>query len=239
MKKVLIGITWLFSLGLIIYSLINTEQWFINGTLILGWLLFAIQMTMANFEDVYLFVKRIWFNITNPDCIWNMQVIFNGEFNREVFNNIDEIFTIINSDLRINIISNVRRTYKLKTILIETYIDEKNNKINFSIQDLEVSYRRSRKMIENELAIIFEKLQYSLRPENGDFGLNISFKEYNPYFGFYVRRLNANEIQGFNVTFNIQNDRVAVNKTSIEINTNSLQHLNNLCKQYLSLSPTK
>lgn len=239
MKKALIIIIWFVPLALVIYSFIRTEQFLINGTLTLGWLFFVIQLTMNNYENVYLHVNKLWFKIKNPDCIWNMQVSMVGDFNRGNFVNIEECLHSLSTDLRISIISSTRKIYRVSTLGIEVSINETTGEIIFAIHDLEVSFRRSTNIIEKELGDIFEKLQKKLKPDVDNYGLRIEFKGYNPYFGFFVRRLNASDIQGFNVTFKIDNDRIAVSNTGIEINTDSLQHLNNLSKEYISLSPAK
>lgn len=54
---------------------------------------------------------------------------------------------------------------------------------------------------------------------------------------FFIRRLNAEDINTFNVKFNIENDRVTINKNSIEVYTTSFQQLTIFSKQYLTLSP--
>lgn len=239
MKKVSITIVWLISLGLITFSLFRTEQWLINGPLVLGWLFFAIQLTITHVERVYLFIKRIWFVIINHDCIWNMEITYKGPFERSALLKIEEYLRTTGSKIKIQGLSNTRKIYTVDTIVFETYVNEDDGEIRFSIHDLEISYRRSNKLIDNELSILFEKLQTILKPDAGSYGISIDFKGYNPYFGFYVRRLNAHEVNGFNVTFNVENDRVSINKNSIEINTDSLQHLRTLSKEYLALTPAK
>lgn len=239
MKKAIVMVVWLISIGLLTYSLIRTEQWILSGTTIIGWFLFSIQLTMSNSEKVYLFIKRIWFQLANPDCVWNMQVVYKGSFDRKIHEKIEKLLLQKNDKLRIKSLSNVRKIYTLGTVSFEVSIDEEEGTVVFSIQDMEVSYRRSKNLIAHELAKVFELLQMGLKPDFGKYGLIVEFKGYNPYFGFYVRRLNAKDVQGFNVTFKIDNDRVAVTKNCIEINTDSMQHLSILSKQYLTLSPVK
>lgn len=240
MKKTLVSIIWLISLGLLAYSLVYTENWIFNGTVILGWILFAIQMTMSHYEKIYLWVKRLWFEIINPDCIWNMQVVFEGSYDRNSLELIEDAFRSKHINVR-NIISlsNVRKIFSLGSLRFEVSVDEQEGQIYFSIHDMEVSFRRSKKLIETELAQIFETMQLTLKPDLGQFGLIIEFKGYNPYFGFFVRRLNANDVQNFHIAFKVENDRVAVTKNSIEINTDSLQQLRILSTRYLTLSPAK
>jgi len=240
MKKAAILAVWLIAFGLLVYSLIYTENWAFNGTVILGWLLFAIQLTMSHSETIYLLVKKIWFNIINPDCLWNMQVVFEGSYERMALNRIEEALRTRNKKIsNILTVSNVRKIFTLGSVRFEVTVDEQKGTIYFSIHDMEVSFRRSKKLIENELSALFETMQMVLKPDAGQYGLNVEFKGINPYFGFFVRRLSAEDVQRFHVTFKVENDSVAVTKDSIEINTDSLQHLRVLSTHYLSLSPAK
>ncbi len=239
MKKIFIGFVWLVAFCLIVISFIRSEQWLLNGTLTLGWVLFAIQMTVSHFEKVYLFLKRIWFEVSNPECIWSFQVTYNGEFNRDTLLLVEHFFLENQQDVTVTNISNIRKLFRMGTLSLEVYLDEELKILRFSIHDMEISYRRSKSFIEDRLASLFESLQLKLKPDSGAFDLTINFNDYNPYFGFYVRRLNAGEVQRFNVIFRIDNDRVSVGKNQIEINTQSLQHMRSLSKKYIVLSPAK
>lgn len=215
----------------------NPSSFFINGTIISGWILFMTQLTWNQSETFYMQIKRILFFINNPDCTWNMMVEFSLNFDQDIFNKIDELFERKYSNIRIISLSNQRKIYKLDTIAIEVITDYSDNKVMFHIDNLEVSYRRSRNIIDHELGELFEKLSKCLKEDQSEYYFNVDFKEFNPYYGFFIRRLNATEINSFNVKFNIENDKVTIGKNSIEIYTTSLQKLNTLSKEYLSLSP--
>ncbi|MBO8169304.1 MAG: hypothetical protein H0Z35_09000 [Thermoanaerobacteraceae bacterium] len=238
MKRIVMLFLWIVSFVLILFYVVyKPEEFLIQGPLILGWVLFTLQFTYNNSEKFYLLIQRIVFNIKNPDCIWNMEVQMTGDFDREIFKKIDELFYSKDQNLKIYDISNTRKIYKLSTISFEISVKEDEGTINISVQDLEVSYRRAKNIIDKELAKIFENLQLSLKPDNNSFGLHVEFKGFNPYFGFFIRRLNASTISSFNITIKIEEDCVAVYKNSIDISTKSFQSLNNLSKDYLAFSP--
>jgi hypothetical protein len=231
-------LAWLTTIILVAVNIFkNPNAFFVNGTILLGWALFAAQLTWNKSEVFYLYIKRIWFFIKNPDCIWNMQVEYYGEFDRNTFRKIDQLMFDNSVNLKQISLSETRKLYKKDTLSFEISIDEYTGNIRFSIDDLEVSYRRSRNIIEKELGVLLEKLSKCIKEESSQYFLNVSFKEFNPYYGFFLRRLKAQDIQSFNVKFTIENNRIAVSKNSIEINTSSLQSLNRFSKEYLTLSP--
>ncbi|WP_121639513.1 hypothetical protein [Virgibacillus sp. Bac330] len=237
-KTVFFCIGWCIVIILVAVIIIKSSMSFLaNGTIILGWLLFMIQLTWNYSEPFYMFIKRAWFFIKNPDCIWNMQVEFVGDFNIDTFNKIEEMFRDSTSDLKVIKLSNLRRLYKINTLTFEIVIDNTNNIFRLDLSDLEVSYRRSRRLIDYELGEILEKLSRILKEDESKYYFNIGFKEVNPYYGFFIRRLKLKDINTFNVKFNVENDKVTVNKQSIEFYTTSLQKLNSFSKEYLTLSP--
>lgn len=237
MKKLLLIFVWLISIILILVNIFLSPKSFIaNGTILLGWILFAIQSSWNLSEFFYMFLKKIWFFLKNPDCNWNMVVEFNGNFTIDVFNKIDDVFSNQISNYKIISLSYTRKIYRLGSLSFEINL-ESDQKIILQMEDNEVSYRRSVNLVENELGVLFERLSKQIKEDTTDYYLNISFNDYNSYFGFFIRRLNAEDINTFNVKFNIENDRVTINKNSIEVYTTSFQQLTIFSKQYLTLSP--
>lgn len=239
MKSVyIVFLVWAITVLLIIVNIIvNPDSFIVNGTIILGWLLFALQLTWNQSEKFYLLLKRIWFNIKNPECIWNMEVTYNGHFNKETFNIIDKVFLDKTTNNRVIPISQTRKIYNIKTLSFEVSVNENEETLQISLQDLEVTYRRSKKLIEEDIANLFEELNSKLNTSKSLYSLVIHFNDFNPYYGFFIRRMKAKEIKSFNVKFNIENDKVSIGKKQIEINTTTLQKLNTFSKNYLALSP--
>ncbi|MFD2628820.1 hypothetical protein [Oceanobacillus kapialis] len=237
MKKILFFIIgWCIVVALVIMVIVqNPNSFFVNGTIILGWLLFLLQLTWNNSEYFYIKIKRYWFFLKNPDCIWNMQIEFEGDFDENTFDKIDHLFNKQNSNLRIINLSNSRKIYRSNTLSFEVTV--RKGLIQVHLEDLEVSFRRSRKIIDEEIGILLEEFSKILKEDNVNYYFNINFKEFNPYYGFFIRRLNAKNINTFNIKFNIESDKVTINKKSIEIYTKSLQKMNSFSKEYLSLSP--
>lgn len=227
---------WLLTLGLVLISLwVNPPSFITNGTIILGWLLFALQLTWNKSELFYLKVKSLWFIIKNPDCVWNIHVEYYGQFDECTFEKLDALFSNGTNEIKIIQLSKSRKIYRVGTLSFEVVFSQDN--ISVRLQDLEVSYRRSKTIMEDELNSLFEGITKTLREDRTKYFLNVNFKEFNPYFGFFIRRLNSREINTFNVKLNVENEKVTIGKEKIEIYTNSLSKLQSLSKDYLTLSP--
>lgn len=239
MKKTIFIIIGWFIVFVLISSIliISSESFLINGTVILGWLLFMLQFTWNYSEFFYIKIKKLWFLIKNPDCVWDMSVEFKGNFNEQIFEGIDRALLDYTNDVDIQVLSNLRRGYRVKTFNFELVYDEHYEVFRFKLNKLELSYRRSRNILEQEANYLLEMLSKELKEDSAEYYFNISFQEFNPFYGFFLRRLNAREIQNFNVAFNVDNNKVSINKESIDIYTTSLQKLNQISKKYLTLSP--
>lgn len=237
MKKfVLIFFWFIFLIVLVYYVIIEKHKFWENVPLIFGWMLFVSNLTYNNSEKFYLFLQRIWFNIFNPECIWNLTISYKGNYNRDILKKIESVIFHQNQNIKITKLSNTRKLYRLSTFMFEVFINEEDGDVHFFLNDLEVSYRRSKIIIEKELSTLFEKIKLKIKPDDEYFGLNIEFKGANPYFGFFVRRLNTSNVDSFNVIFKVDNDRVFISKESIKINADSFNRLTALSKNYLTLS---
>lgn len=236
MKKVILVTSWLISISLITFVLLNPGDFFIEGTLILGWLLFTFQITLKNSEKAYIYWSKAKYFVINPSCSWNMNIEFKGEFSHKTFSEIENV--LANHYIRIDNIlelSNQRKLYRVKNLNIEIIID--HDRISFDIQNLKVSYRDSNNIIENEISSLFEKLQNKIRTEEINYNLIVNFQGQNPYYGLYINQLNAEHINYFNIHFKLDKEKVTVSDHDLEINTTELSQLRMLTKKYLTLSP--
>src|SRR5699024_5956743 len=106
-KHILLLIGWLFVILLVsVTTISNPNSFFVNGTIICGWLLFIIQLTWNHSETFYMHIKSLWFYIKNPDCIWNMMVEYELKLNQHTFENVEAVFHELFSEVKITVISN-------------------------------------------------------------------------------------------------------------------------------------
>lgn len=236
MKKIVLFIAWLATASLVGYILLNPGRFFIDGTLVLGWLLFSVQQTINHSEKAFIYWNKIKSLITNPSCSWNMDVMFKGDFTINVFEEIEDVLKKHPKKIdKIRTISDRRKIYQLENLNVEISITDSG--LNFEIQNLKVSYRDSKQVINNDISHLFEHLQNRLQTRETNFNLTVDFQGTNPYYGLYINRLNAEHINQFNIRFKLDDDRVIVSNRRIEVSTSNLTKMRNLTQDYLTFSP--
>lgn len=239
MKMVFLIILWLFIIFLIVANIsINFDHPFVvNGTIILGWLLFAIQSTYRYSNRFYLFCNKILNKFSRKNHVWTMRVDYYGEFDEDIFGKLPNIFNSHKNSKVIDV-SNTRKLYRDGSIEFEVTLRQNNKALSFSINDLEVNYKRSRYLIEKELAYYFEKIITTLNGsfEKGKYSLLIRFEGENPYCSMYFNEQNINKIRYFKINLTDDESAVTIYKDYLELNSDNLHRLNNLAKKYLLFS---
>ncbi|WP_459499868.1 hypothetical protein [Bacillus sp. C1] len=244
MKKYInLALVWILFIGLCIFNFIvpPSSSWvnfWTNGTIIIGWLLFAIQATYNNSNIFFLFIQRIKFHLSNKECLWNMRIYMMSNLSSEALEELDvklrEIYST--NELKVRQISETRKDYKLGAIRFEVTWDEERKQFVFDIQDMEISYRGSKIIFEEKLDVIVNELKRVFQPYNERYSVRIEFKGNNPYFGLFLKKIDPTNID-FNASFYIQDNKVSIYKKQIEINSGTYDQLKNLAKSYLALSP--
>lgn len=236
MKKIVLFIAWLATAVLVGYIMFNPGQFFINGTLVLGWLLFSVQQTVNYSEKAFIYWNKLKYFITNPSCSWNMDVMFKGPFTINTFEQIEDVLKKHPKRIdKIRTISDQRKMYQLENFNVEVSIIDSG--LNFELQNLKVSYRDSKQVINNDISHLFERLQNRLQISETNFNLTVDFQGTNPYYGLYINRLNAEHINHFNIRFKLDDDRVIVSDRRIEVSTSDLTKMRSLTQDYLTFSP--
>ncbi len=234
--KAVVGV-WLATIILALIVLLNPLQSFwTNGATLLGWILLSIQLTYNKSEKFYMFIKRVWFNFKNPDCIWDMNVVFKGEFDRKIFYEIEKSLNG-NKEIKITQISNTRKLYRIGSISYEVFVNENNGELIMSVQKLQVSFRSSKRLIEQSIGKFLDNIRSIVKPIESEYGVTIEFSEFNPYYSLFLKRLKAEEIKDFSVVIKTDNNKVTVTNNVISLHSNDLWEMNSMSKKYLSLSP--
>lgn len=240
MKKIGLIILAIFVFLLIIYGIIrNPVDYFSNGTIILGWVLFFIQTLWVTWENFYLFVKNIWFKLRNPDCSWDFSFdLKNIDLDAdEIFLNIENVLNNKKKTFfQISKLSNNRKIYSWGVYTITVTI-EYDSSVRFEFNTFEVSYRRTSNVITEDLRPALEEIQRKLKTGEIEYFLNINFQGENPYFGVYLRKIDETKIETFKVKFKINDNKVIVYQDKLSISTNSLMELQEIVNKYLMLSP--
>ncbi|PGA30261.1 hypothetical protein [Bacillus wiedmannii] len=246
MKKYITTVSvWLITIFLFIFNFVAppSTSWvnfWTNGTIILGWILFAIQTTYTNSNMFYLFVQRRLFSLfSGKECYWSMRIYMLSNISMSELNIFDEKLRKLYSpdELRIIEISDTRRDYKIESLRFEVTYDEDKKQFVFDIQDMEITYKTSIEIFEDKLDIIVNELKKVVQPYNDRYSVRVKLKKNNPYMGLFLKRINPENINSFNVKFHNKESQISIYKQHIEINSGSYDQLKISAKSYLAFSP--
>ncbi|PSR26507.1 MAG: hypothetical protein C7B46_19945 [Sulfobacillus benefaciens] len=118
---------------------------------------------------------------------------------------------------------------------VVTWIDEGDNAYLFQLENIFGTVRQSLKILDNALAPLLEDLRYSMAVDPLDIWLQVHFEQRNPYFGLFATKLDASQVDRFNLVFHREEGEISVRKRDIEIHTLSLHGLRRLAAHYLTL----
>ncbi|MFY3790810.1 hypothetical protein ACOQFO_03730 [Ureibacillus sp. MALMAid1270] len=110
-----------------------------------------------------------------------MAIEFHREYDVSIFTKIERIF-LNSKNSKVQILSDSRRQFKNNTLSYDIVLND--DYLRIELNDLEVSYRRSIRIIKDEIGKIIEEVNKELRPDSTEYYLNIRFKEGNPFYGF-------------------------------------------------------
>lgn len=245
MKKYITTVlVWLITITLIILNFVAppSKSWvniWTNGTIILGWILFAIQLTYTNSNMFYLFIQRFLFSFFSKECLWSMRIYMLSNISVEELDIFDGKLRNLYSpdELRIREISDTRRDYKVGSLRFEVTYDEDKKQFVFDIQDMEITYKETINIFEGKLDIIVNELKRVFQPYNDRYSVRVGLKKNNPYIGLFLKRIDPEKINSFNVKFNNKESQISIYKQYIEINSGSYDQLKIAAKSYLAFSP--
>lgn len=217
-------------------------------TTVLGWSLFIVQYLYNKSEKFYVWVNlaRLW--ATNETTKWNFTVDFYPSKNLSFIPKISKLISN-NSPKSITWHKDVNSAivnlpgYSLR--IIETEVnnatEEKDYVIVIQISNLELPFRSFRRKIENEIIPLLNEISNIIKPTNQKYVAKIGYSEANPFFGYFVRKLDLPKVVSFTcdilesgISGSSQN--VTVRKDKIEIVTDNLAALQSLSFKYLALS---
>jgi len=209
--------------------------------------------TIHHIPRFYLFLSRLKYTISNRETIWSLSLEFYGNFTRE------ELREVVDSILKENPKENalIRRSdreyvFRYHRILnVEIALDELDHeglgttaeskqRIGISILDQSVSYRTSKRLIENKLIPFFERLSRELKPDKCKYTLRVGFDGPNPFFGFYTQQMNLDAVREFTFEFKVptsgEGDYVRVAKEEMTVVSTSQEGLRKAALSALAFS---
>lgn len=219
-----------------------------------GWTAFIVDYLYRRSDRFYMRVNSMIFWITNRPTKWNLTIDYRGV---DVDSPLDSLRSAIESgapspttlwhdDEYKKIINLPGYTIRMQVVpwpdgLLDLNEPEHTESICIQLSDLELPYRSFRSKLEGEIIPLVHRAAAALNPREQKYAVKIGFQSGNPYFGFFVRRLDLPQVASFSadvvdLSVGGEAQNVSVKKEQIEIITDSLLALQTLSKKYVALS---
>lgn len=220
---------------------------------LLGWAFLVLKIMYDRWPSFYLTTTRLWYWMTNPEVVWDMSILFHGDFAQDALDKVVEAMSSRDKDFVFKANTPFRKELWLRRTLFEitSYSDpaealglelgsETKRSIHVQMREKEVTYRTSLNCLDRFLAPMLEAIERSLSPSATTYSLSVVFQKPNPFFGLYVRRLKLAHIADFRVTFDVKSGgsgtNVKILKDVLQITTSSRDALMMMSRKYLCLS---
>lgn len=217
-------------------------------TIVLGWSLFFIQYLYNKSENFYVRMNQLKLWATNETTKWNFTVDL---YHSKKPSSLEKISKLISKHDSKSITWHKDRSSLIVNLpgytirIIETHarnsFDETDEVITVQVSNLEMPFRSFRKRIEGEIVPLLNEIATIAKPSSQKYVAKIGFADPNPFFGYFVRKLDLPKVVSFtcdilenNVGGNSQN--VTVRKDRIEIVTDNLAALQSLSFKYMAFS---
>lgn len=235
-KEIIFGVLLLM---LLLYISWFQKSWFwVNGTMLLGWILFAFQMLYSRGDKLYWFVQKLKYSIINPDTQWDLTVRYFGpKVDATVIPAVQLALSkaAVFDRAVVRNISKQRIEIKADELTMEVYVEDQSLQVMFT--KIPVTFRGSNRTIDKRITPALEELEACLAIEKKSYWLTVYFGAMNPYFGLYIRRLGQQNVTDMNIRINNNGlDQLEISKQKLTISTATLNELGETAKKYLTLS---
>ncbi|MBN1452413.1 MAG: hypothetical protein JW963_15465 [Anaerolineales bacterium] len=258
-RKYWLGILAIFLLAIALISvyfssvdLSNTISDFLNRIEIvsaaLGWALFIIQYLYNKSETIYVWVNSLRLWLANETTKWNFTVDFYGGNLSNALEKINRVVSKQNQkaitwhkDVNSLIVNMPGYTIRAIITDVNSAYDDKDQTLTVQISNLELPYKSFKTKIENEVVPLLQDIGNMVKSQKQKYVAKIGFSSPNPYFGFFVRKLDLPKVVSFTcdileTSFGGHPQTVAVRKDRIEIVTDDLFAMQSLSFRYIALN---
>jgi len=205
---------------------------------------------------LYLLWSRIKYWILNKETTWDLSLQFRGAFDTErlerfvhrlALEHMGETEVLQATATRFLI--RYRRLFTVEFALGPGYDalarpgDEAGGDLttlDITVYEQQVSYRRSRRILEDVLIPFAEQLKEELTPQSASFSLRVRFDRGNPFFGLYLDQLRPDLVNEFRFEFQLpagrQGEYVRVNKDDMVVSAKSVEDFRKAVRAGLTFS---
>ncbi len=220
-------------------------------TIILGYILFFLQYFYSKSEGFYLKANNLRLWLTNDTTKWNFTIDFYDCAQVQPLKNIWSVASRKNNnaikwhDDEHSIIINMPGYTIRSFISNEEYNESREldyrSVVTVQVSNLELPYKSFKQKIENEIIPLLKDIVDVIKPEKEKYAAKISFSSSNPYFGYFVRKLELTKVVSFScdlieTSVGGHPQTITVRKDRIDIVTNDLLSLQTLSMKYAALS---
>jgi len=191
---------------------------------------------------LYLSWSRLKYALLNKETTWDLSLQFRGNFDsahveklvhRLALENVGETEVLDSSESRFLI-----RYRRLFTVELQLGLGDEAlagiepggahfATLDVTIYEQQVSYRRSKRVLEDLLIPFVEQLKGEFTPDSVSFSLRVRFDGGNPFFGLYLQQLRPDLVSQFQFEFQLPASRageyVRVNKDDMLVTAGTVE----------------
>lgn len=229
------------TIGMIIVSIIIgiisasfPQQVWVFAISVAGYVIAGVKILYEQWDKFYLLIQKVKCSLFGLDTLWSMTVKYESNSSNKIEQVKDILLSSGMTELKIQVITSNIIEVRTQGLNIQ-FIDD--DMLEVHIFDMPVTYNRADDLITKTISPLFESIENRLTILNKHYFLAVKFPETNPFLGFYMKKIASKDLLKFDITFNIDNNRVEVCKDRIIVNTTSITELASISKNVLGLSP--
>ena len=217
----------------------------------MGWVLFILQYLYSKSERFYVLANTLRLWLTNETTQWNFTVDLYGCSAEDPLREVWSAVSQQNGQARCWHSDDTSLIVNMPGYTLRVFVAGKPSPLSYDADDLptvciqvsnlELPFRSFRKRIENEAMPLIKGVVDVLSPATEKYAVKIGFSSTNPYFGFFVRRLDLPRVVSFTcdlieTSVGGQEQVVTVRKDQVEIVSDNLLALQALSSKYVRLA---
>lgn len=225
---ILITVSFYIEFNLVILNIIIT---------IVPILLFYLQYVLENVSSAFILWNKIKTYLNNPGIDWQLTCYL--EFDDEDIYTLDTFYdNLIDKydEISIQYRSGNKISFRIELSIYEiSYLEDGRIRI-YSTSN--INYRESREKINLQFDSIIKEIEKTIgkRSTFESYSLRINFKNENPFYGIYLKKISDQEIDSFTIKYSIDDISFLVDKNSIEASGISILSLDKISRDFLVIS---
>lgn len=230
-------ILWVIVAFLIFFMVKDNSQFFANGTIIIGWILFALQLTYNKTSKFKHFLNHIYSKyLKQTDIIWDVSIIMSSKINEKHLDKFEiKLFeTYQANQIKVHQLSSKRRDYRVGTLKFEINAYEEQTRVVF--QDMDTNYRRTKEFLETNIDELLGVLRLVVKPDREQINVRLSMPKHNPYLSKYIDK-NRDMIDYIRIDIKENNTKFSIRKDSIDISSENYNEIKSDIKKLLYFKP--